>query len=350
MAGLIRPGTGTSRLDGGGITDMAELARRAAARYGISPDCRLHLYPLTENWTYRIDPASGDPVVLRMYRPGGRSPVEIHSELAWMSAIRADEREQLLPGVIATLDGSELLEIARDPPLEPCFCVAFSCVSGSEPAADELAPWFPRLGALTARLHRQARAWTPPPWFERPRWDVSTTLGARAHWGPWHASVIDPEERRQLQRLAGVVTARLGHFGTEPARFGLVHADLRLANLLVDGDRVTVIDFDDCGFSWFLYDLACALTFNEGRPDVGDLIAAWVQGYRQVEPLSREDEDEIMTFLMLRRLMLSAYVGLRPDTELAAELHQARFSAQTCAIAEPYLRRFWIHAEEFRLS
>jgi Ser/Thr protein kinase RdoA (MazF antagonist) len=70
----------------------------------------------------------------------------------------------------------------------------------------------------------------------------------------------------------------------------LVHADLRLANLLVDGDRITVIDFEDCGLSWYLYDLACALTFNEGRPDVPELIGLWVDGYRQVEPLSTEDE------------------------------------------------------------
>jgi class 3 adenylate cyclase len=54
--------------------------------------------------------------------------------------------------------------------------------------------------------------------------------------------------------------------------------------------------------------LSCALTFNEGRADVDELVAAWVQGYRQVEPLSREDEAEIATFLMLRRLMLSAYM------------------------------------------
>lgn len=337
---MSHPGPVTGRLDGGRITDMATLIRRAAPRYGISPDCGLQLYPLTENWTFRVEPPSGDPVVVRMYRPGGRSPVEIHSELAWMSAIRADEQQSLVPSVIPTLDGCQLLEIVRDPPLEPCFCIALSCVPGSEPADDELAKWFPRLGALTARLHRQARGWTPPAWFDRPRWDVSTTLGERAHWGPWHASVTDASERRQLQCLADVVTARLERFGTGPARFGLVHADLRLANLLVEGDSVTVIDFDDCGFSWYLYDLACALTFNEGRADVDDLIAAWVGGYREIEPLTREDEEEIWTFLMLRRLMLSAYIGLRPDTELAAELHEMRFSAATCTIAEPYLRRF----------
>jgi len=337
---VSHPGVATSRLDGGRIEDMARLARRAAGRYGISPGCRLRQYPLTENWTFRIEPPSGDPVVLRIYRPGGRPPAEISSELAWMSAIRADEQEPLLPAIIPALDGCQLVEIVRDPPLERCFCVMFDCVPGSEPAADELAAWFPRLGAITARLHRQARAWTPPSWFQRPRWDVATTLGERPHWGPWHASVTDAAERRQLQHLADVVTGRLARFGTGSARFGLVHADLRLANLLVHRDSVAVIDFDDCGFSWYLYDLACALTFNEGRADVDDLVAAWVQGYRQVEPLSRDDEAEIATFLMLRRLMLSAYIGLRPDTELAAELHQARFSSETCQIAEPYLKRF----------
>ena len=74
----------------------------------------------------------------------------------------------------------------------------------------------------------------------------------------------------------------------------------RLANLLVDGGRTTVIDFEDYGLSWYLYDLACVLTFNQDRPDVRELIALRVDGYRQVEPLSAEDEAEIDTFVMLR--------------------------------------------------
>jgi len=27
---------------------------------------------------------------------------------------------------------------------------------------------------------------------------------------------------------------------------------------MIDGDRLTVIDFDDCGYSWYLYDFASA--------------------------------------------------------------------------------------------
>jgi len=327
------------KLHAADVADMTGLARLACGQYGRSPDCRMHLYPLTENWTYRVETDSATPVVLRIYRPGGRSPAEIMSELAWMGAIQADS-ETLVPGVIPTLRGSQVLELTRNAPLDPCYCVMFSCAPGHEPAEDELAAWFPRLGAITARLHQHARSWTRPSWFRRPRWDLNTTLGDKPHWGPWQSSVTDAEELHQLERLAELVTARLSRFGDGAQRFGLVHADLRLANLLVEGDRITVIDFEDCGLSWYLYDLACALTFNEGRADVRELIRLWVDGYRQVEHLSADDEKEIDTFLMLRRLMLTAYAGLRFDTELAAEMRANGYNAETCAIAEPYLSRF----------
>lgn len=332
----VRPSITT--LETGAVDDMGALARLAAERYGLSADCQLELCPLTENWTYRITDLSHDPLVLRLYRPGGRRVVEILSELAWMKAIREDD-PSLVPDVICASDGGEVIELVRGP-LPTCFGVMFSSAPGHEPAEDELAAWFPRLGSITARLHQQARRWRLPTWFDRPQWDVATTLGDRPHWGPWQRGVDDPEERRQLARLAEVVSTRLRHFGTGPARFGLVHADLRLANVLVDGERLTVIDFDDCGRSWFMYDLACALTFNEGHPDVDGLIGAWVDGYREVEPLDKNDEAEIPTFLMLRRLLLSAYVGLRPDTDLARGLSETRFAAESCAIAEKYLGRF----------
>ncbi|HEX9066846.1 MAG TPA: phosphotransferase [Streptosporangiaceae bacterium] len=327
------------RVAAAGLTDMAGLAALACERYGLPPGAGLHLYPLTENWTYRVEPAGAPPAVLRIYRPGNRSPAEIGSELAWMTALR-ESAGALVPEVIPTLAGSPVLALDREPPLPPCYCVLFSCAPGQEPAEDELAAWFPRLGAITARLHQHARSWRPPPWFSRPRWDLRTTLGDRPHWGPWQSSVPDPGQQAQLGRLAGVVTGRLRRFGAGPDRFGLVHADLRLANLLVAGDQITVIDFEDCGLSWYLYDLACALTFNEGRADAAELVDLWVGGYRRVEPLAAEDEREIATFLMLRRLMLTAYAGLRHDTELAAQMRADGYNEVTCTLAESYLSRF----------
>ena len=72
-------------------------------------------------------------------------------------------------------------------------------------------------------------------------------------------------------------------------RFGLIHADMRLANLLVDGERTVLLDFDDSGFGWFLYDLAASLSFYETSPQVPALIRAWLTGYLEVRALKPED-------------------------------------------------------------
>ena len=89
---------------------------------------------------------------------------------------------------------------------------------------------------------------------------------------------------------------------------------MRLANLLVHDGETRVIDFDDCGFSWFMYDLATALTFMEDRADVMELVDAWLTGYQKVRSLSREEVAEIPTFLMLRRMMVLTWMGSHSET------------------------------------
>ena len=111
---------------------------------------------------------------------------------------------------------------------------------------------------------------------------------------------------------------------------------MRLANLLVDGDDTYVIDFDDCGHSWFLYDLASALTFIEDRPDVPELIDAWVRGYGG---LAAEDRAIVPTLIMLRRLLVLAWIGSHASTPLAQE-EGIPYTRVTCELAERYLDTF----------
>jgi Ser/Thr protein kinase RdoA (MazF antagonist) len=318
--------------------DFSALARRAAERHGFAPDARLDGFSLTENPTFRVEGDGRDDVVVRIYRPGGRPAVEIRSELAWMAALRREAGVPVPAVRIAPGEEGPLLDLGT--PGAPVYAAVFAYVPGREPGDDELPALIETFGEITARMHRHARAWTPPAWFSRPRWDLATTLGERPHWGRWQRGVADPAAREQLERLSTVVSRRLAAYGDGPDRFGLVHADLRASNLLVDGDRLGVLDFDDAGFSWYLYDLAGTLTFSEGRDDLAELLDRWATAYRSVEHLSAEDEREIETFLMLRRLLISAYVGLRPATELAADLHASGYDEETCRLAEGYLSRF----------
>ena len=146
----------------------------------------------------------------------------------------------------------------------------FTFLEGTEPPEDHLVESFGRLGEVAARMHLHSRSWSRPAGFKRPTWNFESMLGGpRPIWGRWQDGIgLDPDREKLLGRLMDTVARRLERFGSEREQFGLVHADLRLANLLIEGDQTKVIDFDDCGFGWYLYDLSTALTFIEERADV----------------------------------------------------------------------------------
>ena len=62
--------------------------------------------------------------------------------------------------------------------------------------------------------------------------------------------------------------------------FGLIHADMVRENILIDGSSLAIIDFDDCGFGYRLFDLATALIKNRSELDYQDLQAAILNGYK----------------------------------------------------------------------
>jgi Ser/Thr protein kinase RdoA (MazF antagonist) len=305
---------------------MSDLLRRALPVYGLPEDTALTLLNRSENETWR----AGD-LVLRLHRQGYHTRPEIASELAWLTAL------QDLPGLNAVRPIAGAQGLVTE--LDGRFLVAFSPIQGQElQPGDNLARWFAPLGEITARLHLHSRQWTPPQGFTRKRWDVETILGPQPHWGHWRqASGLDAEGEALLARATEALAAKLHAYGTGPETFGLIHADLRLANLMVNGDRLTAIDFDDCGFGWWAYDLAAALSFIETDPRLPDLIAQWVEGYTRIATLQPEDRAMIPSLIFLRRVLLTAWLATRADSDTAQALGGPAYTQGTLALAERYL-------------
>lgn len=311
---------------------MAEVAARALNRYDLGAAPRVSLLNVSENATFRVD-ARETPAVLRVHRLGYHSVAAIHSELAWLDALRADAGVPT-PRVLPAVDGSQVVTV-DDPGIEPRNCVLFELLPGTEPAQDRLVGGFEELGELTARMHAHARSWVRPPGFTRFHWDFDAAFGPRARWGRWREGIgVGAAELEILGRLEAVLRERLAGLGREPERYGLIHADLRLANLLVDGGGTSVIDFDDCGFGWYIYDLAAALSFIERDPLVDEMIDSWLRGYRRVA--APPDESEIWTFILFRRLLLTAWIGSHQAADIARELGED-YTRGSCALAESYL-------------
>jgi len=314
-----------------------EAALRAALpAWGMPANASLRLLTISENATYLAeDPIWGRKLVFRVHRPDYHTEAEIHAELAWISALSAG-KVVYTPRPIPTLDGRELMSF--DDAGHTRYVVAFEFVKGSEPdTSHDLVHWYDVLGEITARLHQHSRTWERPAGFARKLWDFETIigLGPEAHWGDWRAAPgLDARGRDVLERTEAALKTQTDAFGYGEDRFGLVHCDMRAANLLVQADRMAVIDFDDCGLSWFAYDFAASVSFIEHEPYLPDLQSAWLAGYRRVAPFTHEAA--LPMFVMLRRLQLTAWIGSHAETPTAQAMGAA-YTQGTVALAQRYL-------------
>lgn len=331
-----------------GLPPTHELfARAALPAYGRATESPLRLLSLSENATYLVD--DGDPMVLRVHRPGYHPLEAIRSELAWMNALRT-ETSVITPELIHARDGSDVVTAEVDGSLLHVDAVSF--VAGCTAEEDPDAVGFDELGRLTAIMHDHARGWTAPGGFTRFRWDLETILGPAARWGNWRlAPGLTDADRTDIQAAADDVTAKLTEFGCAPDRFGLVHADLRLANLMVDpsepGGKITVIDFDDCGWSWYLADLGAAVSFIEDTPAGERIIADWLTGYFEVGSIPSGHLTLIPAFVMMRRIMLTAWIASHFDADAAIGVGE-QFVPNTARLARKYLHdRTWLRDSIF---
>ncbi|MGQ7848616.1 phosphotransferase enzyme family protein [Granulosicoccus sp. 3-233] len=302
------------------IEHLGKLVTESVPQWELPNTSTVTLLTVSENATFQVTDDNDQRLcVVRVHRPDYHTLDEIESELLWIEALRA-ENVVTTPRPIPTLDDDFIVTLQDGD--ETRHMVAFEFMPGAEPSADQsLVTRFHQLGAITARLHGHARRWKAPDNFTRKTWNFETTIGENPHWGHWqNAPGLGASDRDVLTNTVALIESQLQTYGASDMKFGLVHADLRLANLLMDGEQLAVIDFDDCGLGWYVYDFAAAISFMEEDPQVPDLLQAWLSGYRQVTPLSEEDEALIPIFIMLRRLMLTAWLATHSETPTAQEL------------------------------
>jgi len=315
---------------------LERLANQSLTRWDVPPDARARLINVSENATYLVE-AANYRAVLRVHRQGYHSRNAIECELAWADSLNA-QGGVTTPGVYVGKDGQRI-QSAHVPGLPaPRFMVLFHFVDGVEPDPDQdPTGHFRDLGGIAARTHLHSISWPRPPGFERLIWDADAVFGPDPTWGNWRdAPGVDIKIKNALEGVENKVINRLSDFGKSPDRFGLIHADMRLANLLVDHRGTRLIDFDDCGFGWYLYDFAAAISFIEDNPAVPAMKIAWIEGYRQVRSLSDEDVQEMDTFVMLRRMALLAWIGSHIEAPEPRALAPG-FAQVTARLGQAYL-------------
>ena len=185
-------------------------------------------------------------------------------------------REWQRPNRCCTPEGEDFVQVESRPPAERRWAGLARWVDGEllaevvarETDAAANVRHFAQLGAIMAAMHDQATVWTPPAGFQRHALDADGLLGPTPFWGPfWDHAILSPAERRLLLATRDTLHAALTRYGKPATTFSLIHADLHPRNVVINGTHAAVIDFDDAGFGWHLYDLAVALVAYQHHPE-----------------------------------------------------------------------------------
>jgi Ser/Thr protein kinase RdoA (MazF antagonist) len=312
----------------GQLHRLRQLAHAALEQYAV-PGPRLTPLRHEANTTFRVLAADNQHYVMRIHRPEGHTPAAIRSELHWLRALRQDIGLGV-PDPVLTRDGS-LLIVAEAPGMpEPRTCVLFRWLAGRF-VDERLTPrHLEGMGVLTAQLHEHTARWQPPTDFVRGRVDTITAAARRSVWrtaipaAPAPASypadedvartlalVADhcsPQDAAIVERTLEQIRAVFHALGEGKDVFGLIHADLHQENYFFQHGEPRLIDFDDCGWGHYLFDLTVTLRELAHLPTYPSLRAALLRGYRTMRPFPAQHEHYLETFFALRRIQLLVWV------------------------------------------
>lgn len=292
----------------------AQLDRFGDAAEHILPvfgliDCEITPIKYVNNAVFAVDGPPGQ-YVLRVHRRGHKPPEQIESEMRWLADIRA-HTDLCVPGPVATLDGTLSTPVQVEGIPEPLVCVLLSWVEGQpRKPEDTTRAQAQQLGAFLARLHNFSASYLPPPGFDRPRLDWEGLFGARSPYNPGDgARILTPQLVKVMDAVAGKVRAVMMALDADPGSTGLIHADFIAKNYFFAGDRVCAIDFEDCAFGYFLYDLAPPLLNFSSLPNYAALKAALWDGYTALRPLPEYQRDYLETFVAGRHVASCRWIA-----------------------------------------
>ncbi len=306
-------------------TRLAVLAADALAAWGVS-GCTPALIKYRENAVFKVHTANGAPAVMRVHRQHYHDDASLASELEWMAML--GDAGITVPRPVPTLSGETM--IRRHHPRVPGEWQVdmLSWLDGAplgavgEPLAlpDPDSVFF-RLGETVARMHSLSCDWSRQAQMARHAWDASGLVGDDPFWGRfWELAALSAPLRDLLERVRPALHDDLLAYGKDPQRYGLIHADLVPENVLLQDGAVQIIDFDDAGFGWHMFELVTIMHWLEDEPQYAHMKSSLLSGYQRVRSLTERDLATWNLFSAARSLTYLGWVHTRRSSAEAAQM------------------------------
>lgn len=302
----------------------------------LSRGVPLRLVWRSENLVFVTRLATGTKVALRLHRPGYQSAEAIATELAWCA--------QLADAGVAVAAPVPTATGAWVAPVKGYYASCLHWIEGTAlgvadvPLENSAVLWRAAdLGALIADLHNATDAGACPAPFARAAWDAKALLGEAPRWGRfWQNPVLAAEEAALLAQARDLARQMLAR----ATDFGPIHADVLRGNVMVEAGALRLIDFDDSGPGWRLYDLASALVQSWDDPALPEQVTRLVAGYRSRRALPDDQLALLPLFFALRAFASAGWIVTRAPEDAQ---RQRSYAARAVAAAQALLagRALW---------
>lgn len=291
---------------------LQHLGEEALSHYHLH-EVKSVLLQYEDNAVYRIIAHTGEQFVLRVSAAEGQNVAEQRSEMQWLTRLR-QETSLLVPEPVPNVDGAfvttiEVIDVPR-----PRHCVLLRWVPGDPPTSAISAEDAEHIGAFTARLHKHAEHVAFPAEFVRPNWDWDRLFGMSSVLGRGKAiTSLSPHQHEILEAVSVQLQQGFSLLGKAAPLWGLIHADLHRDNILLHHGEIGVIDFDDCGWGYYLFDLASVLdslyrrVVNDTR-NYQFLREAYLKGYDHIRSLPNDFEDHLRMTKVMRDIVTLNFI------------------------------------------
>jgi Ser/Thr protein kinase RdoA (MazF antagonist) len=320
----------------GQLRRIRQLAEAALEAYGLR-GARLTFVQYTANIVYRVDVPGPAPVqsgwspyvpnryLLRVLYTNHLEGVK--GEMTWLAAL-SHEAGLPVPEPVPTLAGELLTRIATPGVPQGRIVSLMRWIDGRRLTTGFRPSHFRAWGRMLARLHEFSAGWQPPEGFERPVWDWEGQLGGRYFRCTVEELVASMPEHLQepFQIVSQEARSVMKGLGTGPDAYGLIHADMYPENVLFKVGEAYSIDFEDCGFGYWLWDIAIALCLWPWTEEWHWRRDAFLEGYAQVRTLPESQLRHLDLFMATQyaTMVLWASLFIKNDPARRAEHEEWR--------------------------
>lgn len=257
-----------------------------------------------ENAVFRVQTLKGS-IALRLHRNGYQTYDHIMGEMIWTEALATAGFP--CPTPVRTFNDALIVSLDDGQMATAVSWIEAAPIGQFQGSSDAHEKLYFDLGRLLATLHKTTDQMALD--INRPSWDCDALLGDDPSWGRfWENPSLSEGEVTTVLIARADAVQHLRQLDNPDT--GLIHADAIQENVLSDG-QLHLIDFDDSGVGYRLYDLGVSLIQHETSPMLPRLKEAICDGYG----ISTEHVD---LFMMLRGMASAGWVISRVEQDAPA--------------------------------